>query len=308
MLFRSLELMNTCFVSITGLFTGDFFVESGTPLNEVGNLSFYLNHEELCVGDGDSQPRIAFKLTQVVSRNMNVIVEKCMKVTVGAPVNKNERMIAGETLAQLALFFDFSFDNFIVVANKRQQVLNKSSMIESDTLLKLCHKVTTTGVINTTVLVESGTQQLGGTVLSVFFKVENYYEVRDASGSSRYYGSSDTISHDINVTITDKCGSFEKQRCLDTGNVCKWNNNGFCSRDVANAPIQVIVISFDDIVDVSADDIKQSITDIVGLPDESLLIEVVEQEDGSFVVSVVQTNEVRTDVGGMLTECMSLDS
>ena len=248
---------------------------------------------------------IAFKPTYPVTRKMNVIVGKCMKVTVGSPINKSERMIPGETLEQLALFFDFSFDDFIVVANETQQVLNKSSMIESDTVLKLCHKVTTTGVINTTVLVESGTQQLGDTNLSEYFKVENYYEVRDASGSSRYYGFSDTITCDINVTITDQCGSFAKQRCLDTGNVCKWNNNGFCSRDIANAPIQVIIIAFDDTVDVSVDDIKQTITDIVGLPDESLLIEVVQQEDGSFVVSVVQTNEEKTDVGGVLSDCMN---
>ena len=98
---RELELVIWRYVRITGLFTIALTVEPGTPLNEVSNLSYYVNHEELCVGDGDSQPRIALKPTQIVSRNMNVIVGKCMKVTVGSPINESEKMIAGETLEHL---------------------------------------------------------------------------------------------------------------------------------------------------------------------------------------------------------------
>ena len=91
-------------------------------------------------------------------------------------------------------------------------------------------------------LVESGTQQLGDTILSEFFKVENYYEVRDASGSSRVYGFSDTISCDINMTITDQCSTFTKKRCLDTGGVCGWNKNGLCERGFVSEKSKVGVI------------------------------------------------------------------
>ena len=129
-------------MNVSGLWNGTLLAELGTQLNEVGNLSDYFNDEEWCVGDGDNQPRIAFKPTHVVTRNMKVVVGKCMDVTVGAPINKSETMIAGETLDHLAFFFGFSLDDFIVVAKGSQQVLNQSSMIETDTVLKLCHNVT----------------------------------------------------------------------------------------------------------------------------------------------------------------------
>ena len=129
---KQLDLVELLNVTISGVFSKSLIVGSGTPLNEVGNLSDYFNDEEWCVGDGDSQPRIAFKPTHPVARNMNVVVGKCMSVTVGAPIHKSETMIAGEKLGHLAIFFGFSLSNFIVVVKGSDQVLNQSSVIERD--------------------------------------------------------------------------------------------------------------------------------------------------------------------------------
>ena len=153
---KELELALT--MNVSGLWNGTLLAELGAQLNEVGNLSDYFNDEEWCVGDEDSQPRIAFKPTQLVTRNMNVVVGKCMNVTVGAPINKSETMIAGETLDHLAFFFRFSLDDFIVVAKGSQQVLNQSSVIETDTVLKLCHNVNVSGFFNYSFIAESGTR------------------------------------------------------------------------------------------------------------------------------------------------------
>ena len=115
---KQLELVDkvTLVLNVSSLWIETFLVEPGTPLNKVGNLSDYFNDEELCVANGNRQPRIAIKPTHLVTRNMNVVVGKCMSVTVGAPINKSETMIAGETLDHLAFFFHFSLDDFIVVA------------------------------------------------------------------------------------------------------------------------------------------------------------------------------------------------
>ena len=292
-------------VTITGVFNTSFLVESGTTLNDVGNLSSYFSDKEFCVANGDNQPRIPFKSTDLVSRNMTVVVGRCMSVSVGAPINNAERMVVGEILEHLAWFFNFSLDEFIVVTDETGQVLNKTSLIEGDTALKLCHNVSVhnmlgtytflvehqqplhsntdlvqcanryhlaqsnqmnknevmlahkveshldlvlcsivivTGVINTTMLVESGKQQLGDTILADFFNPINYYEVSDAKDFSRYYSFHDTINCDITVTITDKCGSFSKQRCINTDGMCIWNKNGVCSRDTTDENNNVGVV------------------------------------------------------------------
>ena len=98
--------------------------------------------------------------------------------------------------------------------NKTELLL--AHIVEHDLDLVLCSLVTTTGVINTTVLVESGTQQLGDTTLKDYFNPRNFYEVKDANDTSYGYGFDDTIPHDITVVITDLCGSFVEQKCLET--------------------------------------------------------------------------------------------
>ena len=117
----------------------------------------YFNNEELCAGNGDSQPRILYEPTHPVTRNMSVVVGNCMNVTVGAPINKSETMISGETLDHLASFFNFSLDDFIVVANGSQQVLNQSSVIETSVSLRLYHNLTVPGVVSLSDHFEHGT-------------------------------------------------------------------------------------------------------------------------------------------------------
>ena len=143
-------------VYVSGLWNAPYLVESGTPLSKVGNLSDYFD-DEMCVGKGDNQPMIAFKPTHFVTGNMNVVVGKCMDVTVGAPIHKSETMIAGETLDHLASFFNFSLDDFIVVANGSQQVLNQSSVIETSVSLRLYHNLTVSGVVSLSDHFEHGT-------------------------------------------------------------------------------------------------------------------------------------------------------
>ena len=206
----SLWNINSLFKPTQTLWNGTLLAELGTPLNEVGSLSDYFNDKEMCVGDGDKQPRIALKPTHVVTRNMKVVVGKCMNVTVGAPINKSETMIAGETLDHLAFFFGFSLDGFIVVAKGSEQVLNQSSVIETDTVLKLCHNVSVSGEQRESFLIEHGSQLSQVESLSPFWNEQ--YGIVDGNSETRIvYEPSHLVTMDMSIEIIKKhCVSIGK--------------------------------------------------------------------------------------------------
>ena len=152
-----LELVDQFNVNVSGLFDASFVVGSGTPLGRVENLSLYFKNEEYGVVNEKDEAMIVHNSTHLVSRNMDLIVERWMNVSVGSPINENERILGGKTLEWLAHLFSFSFDDFIVVGGNTYLSLSKSTMIERDTMLKLCHNVSISGSFNNTDIVEHGT-------------------------------------------------------------------------------------------------------------------------------------------------------
>ena len=95
--------------------------------------------------------------------------------------------------------------------------------------LVVCSLLTITGPMNATVLVECGTK-LGDTILNEFFFVKKYFEVRDTNDKFHFYRFDDSVTCDINVTITDQCNTFTEERCMGTEGICKWSN-GRCARE-----------------------------------------------------------------------------
>ena len=239
-------------VQVSGLMHASFLVESGTPLNQVGNLSYYFDHEEFCVADGDSQPMVAFSPAHLMQRNMNVVVGKCINVLVGAPINRSERMIAGESLEQLAWFFSFSFDDFIVVVKETEQVLSKSSMIERDTVLKLCHNVSVSGVLNNTWIVEHGTKLGSISGLSDFWN--SSFILSDAANTNQVYTRETLVSSDIVAII------IKSTR---------------------------VVIEITPTDEVNTTEVIKSITDIVGADTSIVGVDVVWNDDGQVVEIII---------------------
>ena len=87
--------------------------------------------------------------------------------------------------------------------------------------LVVCSLLTITGPMNATVLVECGTM-LGDTVLNEYFFIKKYFEVRDTNGKFLFfYRFDDTVTCDINVTITDQCNTYSEERCMGTEGICK---------------------------------------------------------------------------------------
>ena len=201
---------------------------------------------------------------------MNVVVGKRMKVTVGAPINKGETMIVGETLDHLASFFNFSLDGFIVMVKGSQQVLNQSSVIETDTVLKLCHNVIVSGALNQSFTVEHETTLGQISALEQFFN--SSFIVYDNDTNS-VLTSNTTVPDDIIAVIT-------KVSQMD------------------------VVIKFDEDENITVEEVESAIKDLVKLPDdEHVWIEVISQGDNSFIISIKQTSDEQTDIVDSLKDC-----
>lgn len=221
---------------------------------------------------GDRKSRIEYTSTHRVSRNMSLIVGKWVNVSVGSPINSAQMAVAGEALDQVKYMFGFSLDDFIV-ENDANEVLNASSVIEADVTLRLCHNVNISGVLNALLVIEHGTKLYQIPLLSQSLTLSHI--ILNQTNKSQVLDGNTPVLHDISIIIV---------------NVSK----------------QEFVIIFDDMADVNEDDIKNEITGIIPLPDrETLWIEVVQQEDGSFIVSVVQAYEQSTDISDILTGCMN---
>lgn len=77
---------------------------------------------------------------------------------------------------------------------------------------------------------------------------------------------------------------------------------------VTSVDKQDIIIWFDEIANVTPDTIKKAIGDLVDTSNnEHLWIEVGSQDDGSFIVSVMYTEDSNIDLANTLKECSSLN-
>ena len=144
------------FVEVSGLFDKLLMTGIGMKLNEVGNLSLYLDKEDIVVVSSDTEVRVVYDNTQIVTRNMSVIVWRGVEVTIGSPVNEKKKVKEGDTLFQISGMFGFLMDDFVVISKDTGDVLDRSSLIDKDTVLGLYHNVSVSGVISGTYVVEDG--------------------------------------------------------------------------------------------------------------------------------------------------------
>lgn len=116
-------------------------------------------------------------------------------------------------------------------SSKEKTEVALTFQVVSDLEFVLCSLVTTEGAITITVLIESGKQQLGDSVLREFLEPGQYYSVWDSVQQSRFYSLSDVINTDTRMTISDQCENFNKAKCWDARSVCDWNKKyHLCAR------------------------------------------------------------------------------
>ena len=274
------------------------------------------------------------KPTHLVMRNMNVVVGKCMNVTVGAPVNKSDTMIAGETLDHLAFFFVFSLDDFIVVAKGSEQVLNQSTMIETETTLKLCHNVSVVNASETRgFLVEH--QQPLQTNTDLVEWVNGYHLAQSNQNNKTELFLSHTVEHDLDLvlcSLVTTTGFINTTALVESGTklgeineLNQFFNSSFIIHDnkdknivftsetsvlsditvvIINVTKQDIVIKFDENENITVEEVENAIRDLVELPDdEHVWIEVISQGEGSFIISIKHTGEGQAGFVDSLKDC-----
>lgn len=268
---KDLDLIVKPIVVINGLFNSYFVVETGAQLVEIGNLSSYFDDGLHGFVSGECETRVVFNSAYVVTQSIELTLGLMASVTVGEPIKATKQMIAGETLEQAFCLFGFVFDDFFVVDAGTIQLLDKSTIIERNMTLRLCHHVTVSGLVISLLMTDHGTRLSEIDSLTPFFDPQ--FIVYDADNATNVYDGDTFVHSDMEIVISD-------------------------------ATKQDISIRFDGSTNPTVDEIKDAITGIIDLGDEEhIWITVTPQDDGSFVVSVIQSGGQTNDVAGALREC-----
>ena len=266
-----LELVNNLWVvNVSGEFDRLFAVEFGTSLEKIGNLSHYLNSDEYgIVSCGDSEKRIVYNASSTVSGNISIIVGRWVNVSVSAPINKEKMVVSGEPFEQVARYFNISLVEYIV--KNMENVLDSSSVIDSNMELTLNHNVAFTGDVNGSRIVKHGTTF--GQIKELSGKLSLPFVVFDSVNKSRVFDADTPVTRHTQVSVI------------------KVSKDDY-------------IIWFDDNADATPDKIKQAIGDLIDISDEEQVwIEVVSQDDNSFIISVIYQEGKSKDIENALREC-----
>ena len=213
---------------------------------------------------------IVYSSTDIVSNNLALHVIKKLHVSIGNPYHVTSYVLPNTTIGELEKDLQLQFDGFIVVANETEQVLNKTSMIKGDTVLKLCHSVAVSGALSNVFIVEHGTKLSNISDLTDYFN--SSYVIHRKNDTNSVLLSDTPVVRDIFAVI-------------------------------AEVSHQEIVIKFDK-ENITAEEVENAIKDLIEVPnDEHVWIEVVSQGDNSFVISVKQTGTEEIGVAESLKEC-----
>ena len=264
-------MVSFCFnVSVDG-FTTPSFVELDTQLKDVDGLSSYFN-ERYEVVDADDQT-VVYKPTFVVNRDMRLFVVKKHRVTFGKPISNSYYVHPGGTLDDIQNEHGVKLDDFIVKISGSGTVLTKTSTIDADIELILCHSVTVSGVFNGSFLVEHDTQLKDVSNITHFFN-KNYIMTSEQS----VLNETSRVEKDISIIIK------------------------------AVKTIQV-VISFDDSDDVTDESVKDAIDGVAGsVVSNPSFVEVVSEGENSFIISITATDDDMNNLVNALKNCSSTDS
>ena len=268
---RQLDLVYNPVVIVAGLVNDCFIVKSGTLLGDIESLSHYFDDGVHGFVSGQCDTRIVYNSSFIVTESVEMRLGLFVGVTVGSPINEAKRMVVGDTLQHASCLFGFLFDDFIVVDSVSSGILNQSFVIETDMALRLCHNVSVSGLMNESWVIEHGTKlsQIGQ--LSGFFVPQ--FIIYDLKNKSVVHTNDSLVMNDMRVVISNKTK-------------------------------QEISIRFDDLTKPTADDIKKALDEVLSFgDDEHVWIEIIAQDDGSFVISVIQSGGKTNDVADALLGC-----
>ena len=192
-------------------------------------------------------------------------------MSVGAPFHRIEKMVPGEKLERLAQILSTDLDDYILI-NNTGSVLNESWTVETSVSLRFCHNLTVSGTVNLSGHFEHGTPLAQISNLSEY--LSSSFIISSTSDPETVFHNNISLDEDMDITIL------------------KVNK-------------QEIILGFDVEHNIQIDDIKNTIMDIIVIPDdEHLWLDVEAEGDGSFRVTVIQTEGVTDRVSDLLNECI----
>ena len=269
----TLDIVFKPVVYVTGELKGFIIVEPGTELGDVKNISgFIIDDDNYGVVNGDNETRVIYKPSHKVFSDMTLIIGRWVRVSVGAPIHKTEKMVVGEGLERLAQILNIDLDDYILI-NNTGGVLNESWTVETTISLRFCHNLTVSGAVNLSGHFEHGTSLAQISDLSELLNNSSFI-IFNTSNPKTVFHNNISLDEDMDITIL------------------KVNK-------------QEIILGFDGQNNTQMDDIKNAIMDIIVIPDdEHLWLDVDAEGDGSFRITVIQTEGVTDSVSDLLNECI----
>ena len=269
----SLDIVFKPVVYVTGELKGFIIVDPGTELGDVKNFSgFIIDDDNYGVVNGDNKTRVIYQPNHQVFADMTLIIGRWVRVSVGAPFHRTEKMVAGEKLERLAQILSTDLDDFIIV-NNTGDILNELWTVETSVSLRFCHNLTVSGTVNLSGHFEHGTPLAQISNLSELLTNSSFI-IFSTSDPETVFHNNISLDEDMDITIL------------------KVNK-------------QEIILGFDGQNNTQMDDIKNAIMDVIVIPDdEHLWLDVDAEGDGSFRVTVIQTEGVTDSVSDLLNECI----
>lgn len=129
-------------VKVSSLFSDTFVVRPGAQLGQVGNLSFYFDKENYAVTNADSNPGIVYKSTDIVSEDMEIVVNEKIHVVIGKPFNRDAYVFPESTLNQLVQDYQIDPRKYIFIKRSTWEILELTYVLSDGDQLALCHNVT----------------------------------------------------------------------------------------------------------------------------------------------------------------------
>ena len=267
------KLLASVSLTVDGKNDRSIFVAIGATLGSDATFCKEVSYNQYVIVNCGSGPRQIINLNDKVYCDMDIIVGNYVNISFGIPYNTTWEAVTGEVLERAVKNVSNTSDQFIIVDSKSKEIQHNTTLILEATHFLLCHNVTVSGVLNTS------------------FPVEHNQTLGNEDRISKYFTPDFIVTNKTNpsqVLKSDYCVT------ADTHVVIK------------NITILEVIIRFDDIENITAEDVEEVIRDISS--DLVVGVDVIRRDDGSFVVSVKSNDDGTNGVLDALDDCLNPSS
>ena len=245
----------------------------GTPLGSINALEPYFDNPQYVIVNGGTGNRSKLGPNDTISRDMDVIAGQYVELSFGFPCNKTVKAVTGEVLERSLKNVSIATDQFIIAESVSMKEQHKTTIILRPAHYLLCHRVTVSGVVNKSLLVEHNQTLDKARGMSQYFTPA--FIVTNSSNTNQVLKGDVYVTADLRVSIT-------------------------------NVTVTEVVIIFDEIENITAEDVEDIIRDISS--DLVVGVDVIRRDDGSYVVSIKSNDDGINGILDALGNCSNPSS